>query len=410
MKVVLKYLFFALLIGLDIGCDSESTVKPRDSDFFVKLYGSSGNQFGEEVKSLIDGFIIVGSSDFSGVNSDIFVVRTDLQGNELWSKTFGRNANDKGSAVAEMGTGFVVVGNSENDQGNMDMLVIIIDSDGQELNRTIVGDPSFNDEAADVIITQTGNILIAGASSNTSVLSGRAGGSYDFYFPQLQPDLVPVPNWIGYYGFSGKDKAEAVEQKENGDFIFLGTTDKNEPNNSAKAQSNMIIFQVTEQGLPNTSDVTFGTLQKEAASNVATTSDGGFLLIGSTTSTDNISKVFISRIRQNNSVLGNYTINTSRENTSSNVIGKSICQSQEGGYIVIGDITTLTGTNIYMTRTTNDGAILWERTFGNSGENTAGGILELEDGSFVFTGSINLDNQSKVCLIKTNSSGDLSSL
>lgn len=407
MKTVFKYIIYTLFCAVYTGCDTESNVEPRDAEYFVKYYGNSGNQFGEDVLALIDGYVIVGSSDSSKINSDIFVVRTDLQGNELWSKTFGRSFNDMGTAIAELGTGFVIVGNSSNDAGNTDILVVNISSTGEEVNRAIIGDPSFDEEAADVIVTQAGNILIAGASSNTAVLPGGAGGTYDFYFPQLRPDLTQVPNWTGRYGFSGEDKAEGVEQKANGDFIFLGTTDKNEPDGSNKDQNNMILFQVTEQGLPNTSDVTFGTIGNEEASGVAKTSDQGFLFIGSTTSDEsNSSKVFVSRIRQDNSILGNYIINTAGD-----VKGEAIFESRGGGYIVLGNINTaIGGTNVYMIRTTNEGAILWERTFGFSGDNTAGGVLQLEDGSYLFTGSITLDNQSKVCLIKTNINGDLNPL
>jgi len=405
MTRAVKYILHIALVGIFLGCDTESNIEPRDTNFFVKYYGESGNQFGTEVKALIDGYIIVGSSDSSGVNSDIFVVRTDLQGNELWNNTFGRDANDVGQAIAETATGFVVVGNSENSLGNMDMLVLTIDASGTEMNRRVLGDPSFNDEAVEVIVTQSDNIMIAGASSNTAILPDGAGGTFDFYFPQLQSDLTPVPNWTGRYGFSGEDRAVSVRQKADGDFIFLGTTDKDQPEGSDKAQSNMILFQVTQQGLPNTSDVTFGTSENESASGVANTSDGGFLLVGSSVS-ENTSKIFLSRVRQDNSVVGNYVISTIKGRVS----GESVYESQGGGYIVIGDVSTNTGTNIYMTRTTNEGAVLWERTFGNSGDNKAGGVLQLEDGSYIFTGSITLDNQSKICLIKTNVNGDLQPL
>jgi|GEM_PF-4842901 len=403
MKVAYRYIACILLGGYLLGCDTESNIEPRDDDFFVKYYGSSGNQFGEEVKVLADGYVIIGSSDSSGVNSDIYIVRTDLLGNELWSNTFGREANDFGKAIAEISTGFVMVGNSENEFGNMDILVITVNGEGQETNRTVLGDPDFNDEAEDIIITQAGNILMAGSSSNVSETVVAGGGTFDFYCPQLLPDLSPVPNWIGRHGFEGEDKAIGVQQKEDdGNFIFLGTTDKNEPEGSDKAQTNMMMIEVSGNDI-GLQDITFGTADQEVASEISTTSDGGFLFIGSTTSSENTSQVFISRVRQDISVLGGF-IKINRDN----VKGKSIYESQGGGSIVVGDIDTPTGTDIYMTRISNNGEIIWERTFGNSGDNTAGDIIQLEDGSFIFTGTVTLDNQSKICLIKTNSNGDLS--
>jgi hypothetical protein len=404
MKIAYRYIACILLAGCFNGCDTTGNIVPRDADFFVKYYGSSGNQHGEEMKVLADGYIIIGSSDSSGVNSDIYVVRTDLLGNELWRNNFGRDSNDSGKAIAETANGFVIVGNSQNDLGNTDILVITVNNEGLETNRTVLGDPSFNDEAEDVIITQDGNILIAGSSSNVQETVVAGGGTFDFYCPQLQLDLSPIPNWVGRHGFEGEDKAVSVQQKENGNFLFLGTTDKNEPDGSEKAQTNMIMIEVSGNDI-GLQDITFGTGDQEEASDISSTSDGGYLIVGSSSSSDNFSQAFISRIRQDNSVLGSF-IKINRDN----VTGKSIHESQGGGSIVVGNITTTTGSDIYMSRISNNGEIFWERTFGNSGDNTAGDIVQLEDGSFVFTGTVTLDNQSKICLIKTNSNGDLSPL
>lgn len=408
MKGLIKYLFFSFLLGTYVGCDTDSNVAPRDTNFFIKYYGGSGNQFGKEVLPLTDGFILLGTTRADNSNSDILVIKTDLQGNEIWSSTFTEDqvdADDIAMAIVELGSGFIVVGNSVNSNGNIDILVLNISATGEELNQVTVGDSSYNDEAADVIITQAGNIMIAGASSNTSIIPNGAGGTYDFYFPQLLPDLTLIPTWTGRYGFSGEDKAIGVRQKANSDFVFLGSTDKEEQNGSEKELDNMIMFQVTDQGLPNIADVTFGTAKKEIANDVTATTDGGFLFVGSSTDAANSSNIYLSRIRQDNSVLGSYEMISDDD-----IKGKSAFEAQGGGYIVMGDLATNTGSNIYMTRTTNSGAVLWERTFGIDGVNTAEAVLQLADGSYVFIGSIYLDNQSKMCLIKTNENGDLAPL
>ncbi len=408
MKEIIKPIFFILILGFHLGCDTSTSVLPRDADFFIKYFGGSGDQFGKEVLSLSDGFVLLGSTNIENGNSDILVVKTDLQGNEIWSSTFTGDqvdADDIGMAIVELGAGFVVVGNSENINGNTDIIVLHIGATGEELNRVIIGDPSFNDEAADVIITQAGNIMIAGSSTDVSKTVVSGGGTYDFYCPQLQPDFTLVPNWLGRYGFSGEDKAQSVQQNSEGNFVFLGTTNKSEPGESGKEQTNFLAIEVSQNDIAVDQGDSFGTAKREMASNIATTSDGGFLFVGSSTNDANSSNIFLTRVRQDNSLLGNYEILS-----QSDIKGKSVFESQRGGYIVLGDIATNTGTNIYMARTSNNGAILWERTFGIDGSNTAGSIIQLEDESYVFIGSINLDNQSKMCLIKTNENGDLTPL
>ena len=168
-------------------------------------------------------------------------------------------------------------------QGNTDIIVYNISALGEKIDSVIVGDPSFNDEAVRCHCYSSWKyfewqerpvILECFQEEQEEILT-----SISLNYSQT---LVPFPNWTGRYGFSGVDKAESVTQKANGDFVFLGSTDKEEPDGSEKSQSNMIVFQVTEQGLPNTSDITFGTAEQEFASSLASTSDNGLLLVGST--------------------------------------------------------------------------------------------------------------------------------
>ena len=86
------------------------------------------------------------------------------------------------------------------------------------------------------------------------------------------------------------------------------------------------------------------------------------------------------------------------------------------GYLIIGTETlSPDDSNIYLTLIdknprvgTQDAIQSWERTFGGVNlDSGASGLTVLADGSIVFTGTIELGNQSKVALIKTNKNGDL---
>jgi hypothetical protein len=406
MNSLKKYLFGLLFFSVLVSCDTESNVDPIDSQYFVKYYGSSGDQSGNKLKQLEDGFIMIGTSSPRDVNnSEILVVKTDLNGNEQWKNTYGRDFNDTGVDIEEVATGFVIAGNSINELDSTDILVINISDLGEEQSRAVIGGVSHNDEVSDILITQEGNIMIAGATSNTSEDEGWFGGNYDFYFPQLRADLSIVSNWVGHAGFEQTDRLVKTFQKPNGDFVFYGISDKDVDDGSVLSQNNITILQYSNQGEPNTDDRTFGTLGNEAASDLFSTSDKGLLLVGSTTTVQGTTNVSITRLREDYSVIGEYSVSATND-----LRGVSILESQGGGFVVTGNIDTATGTNIYVARTTNSGAILWERKFGSAGDNTAGDILQLEDESYVFTGTIDLDNQTKMCLIKINENGDLTTL
>ncbi len=89
----------------------------------------------KSVKQLDDGgYIVVGYSSNS-ITSDIFVVRVDEEGNEIWTNTYGGSASDFASDVeiTEDG-GFIISGYTTSyEQGWYDALIIRVDSDGSVL-------------------------------------------------------------------------------------------------------------------------------------------------------------------------------------------------------------------------------------------------------------------------------------
>ena len=100
-------------------CDKEIFSPVNQELAFIKYYGHVAGQSGKDVARTDDGgYIVVGStnsySEYS--ESDIFVVKTDSLGNEMWSRSLGRSdADGSGSLVGsyvrydEEGVGVVVL-------------------------------------------------------------------------------------------------------------------------------------------------------------------------------------------------------------------------------------------------------------------------------------------------------------
>jgi hypothetical protein len=62
----------------------------------------------------------------------------------------------------------------------------------------------------------------------------------------------------------------------------------------------------------------------------------------------------------------------------------------------------------------SEGEEVWRKTFGSNDDDIGAKVIQLEDDSFVLTGTIgfeiNPDSQSKMCLMKVNSDGELVSM
>jgi len=106
------------------------------------------------------GFILAGNTAGRGEGSDLFLVRTDGNGSLLWEKTFGGQQDDVGMSVLQSRDGgFIVAGRTASfGQGGDDMWLLRTDSEGVELwNATFGG--REDDAAFQVVETEDGYAL-----------------------------------------------------------------------------------------------------------------------------------------------------------------------------------------------------------------------------------------------------------
>lgn len=82
----------AIVIGFS-SCQKDTISPPNQSTAFVKYYGHVASQVAADLLRTSDGgYILLGGTNSytSGDEKDIFVVKTDSLGNEMWSSSFGK--------------------------------------------------------------------------------------------------------------------------------------------------------------------------------------------------------------------------------------------------------------------------------------------------------------------------------
>ncbi|MDQ0478297.1 T9SS C-terminal target domain-containing protein, partial [Chryseobacterium sp. MDT2-18] len=131
------------------------------------------------------GFLLAGTS-FSSQSgdkkennvggSDIWLVRLDENGEELWQKTLGTKSNDEASSVVQsLDEGFFVAGNINSNKqlfGSKDVFVSKLDKGGKLINTTILGGKGL-DEVQEMIPAKDGGavVLIYSTSGKTENIS-----------------------------------------------------------------------------------------------------------------------------------------------------------------------------------------------------------------------------------------------
>ncbi|HEC88970.1 MAG TPA: hypothetical protein ENI44_00100, partial [Thermoplasmatales archaeon] len=137
------------------------------SEEWNKTYGGKKDDYGGMVKQTTGGgYIIVGYTRSNSGNKDIWLIKTDNAGNMIWNKTFGGKYDDTATSLDITNDGgYIIAGATlsySQDVGRyLDGWVIKTDKDGNELWSKTFGYP-YHDLFDSVEQTNDGGYILAG--------------------------------------------------------------------------------------------------------------------------------------------------------------------------------------------------------------------------------------------------------
>lgn len=140
---------------------------------WTQTFGGTGNEMGMSVVETEDSsFAITGYTESFGIGRlDVYFVLTDALGNMKWTKTFGGVYDDFGNSIRETaGGGFVIAGYSNSFDNNKGMEVFLVRTDehGEELWAKTLGQK--NDEFGNSVIQSAdGGFVVTGNSISTQI-------------------------------------------------------------------------------------------------------------------------------------------------------------------------------------------------------------------------------------------------
>lgn len=182
-----------------------------------KTFGGFGNDVGKAVVQLPDsGYVVTGfTNSFGAGGYDVYLVRTDKNGNLIWQKTFGGTDWDFGADLVLTPDGDIaVVGNTSSfGNGKKDGLFLKFDYSGNIITQKYIGGVE-NEELRSII--KTNDLFLAAVGYTES--KGEING--DCYF--LKFDLNGDTIFTKTFGASGKDFANDIIQKSNDDYFICG--------------------------------------------------------------------------------------------------------------------------------------------------------------------------------------------
>jgi hypothetical protein len=358
---------------------------------FAKTYGGTGDDRASYVLQTSDGgYIVVGDTGSLGADSvDIFLVKTDANGNIQWAKTYGGIVDEYAYSVQQTSDGGYIVAGYTNSfgAGYTDIILIKTDANGNVQWAKTYGGTGW-DWAESVQQTSDGGYIVAGGTS-----SFGAGGVF-----LIKTDANGNVIWAKTYGGAG---ASSVQQTSDGGYILAGETG---------SWPNYDIFLIKTDANGNIIWAkTYGGTDRDWAYSVQQTSDSGYIVAGTTLSFGaGWHDFLLIKTDANGNLQWAKTYGGTYYEFAS-----SVQQTSDGGYIVAGWTNTFGagGSDAFLIKTDANGNVIWAKTYGGTNSEGASSVRQTSDGGYIVAGDTRSFGAggSDIFLIKTDANGNIGS-
>ncbi|MES2619665.1 MAG: T9SS type A sorting domain-containing protein [Bacteroidota bacterium] len=402
-----------------------------------KTYGGDNYEFNAYVIHTADGGLMAASSTFSGISGDVtepgrgaedyWMLKMDASGNKQWDKRFGADNYDRLLAIRQTADqGFILGGESNSVQNGdrsqpnwdpgayptQDYWIVKTDSAGNKQWDKRYGG-TFYDLFSDLIITADGGYLLAGYSisdSSGDKTQNKRGG-YDCWLVKI--DAQGVKQWDKRYGTFGHDQWPLVRQTADGGYMVGMSIGGSGGDVTLPGywSSDYWIMKTDGQGNKQW-EKRYGTNASDWLGALTPTTDGGYMLLGSTSAgitgdkseanhdpADTTNDIWIIKL----DTAGNKQWDKSFGGIDDDFIGNnsSIYQTTDGGYFFIGHSYSPAGgdksennlgwVQIWMIKLNAAGNKQWDKTVLAPGITNFGYSFAVQNGCYTVASSISAD-------------------
>jgi hypothetical protein len=364
----------------------------------VNTFGGIDRDDGCSIQQTNDnGFIICGHKNvlrslYSDYESDMWLIKTDSMGNKEWERTFGEYGGDFALSLKQtLDNGYIIVGVTEfYGAGKGDVWLVKTDSKGNEVWNKTFGGPEV-DSGNFIQKTSDDGFIITGFTYS------YGNGGPDFWL--IKTDKYGNELWNRTYGGNDTDYGFFVQQTSDGGYIVIGSTWS-----YGSGREDLWLIKTDSSGNEKWNK-TYGGYHDDGGSCVQQTSDDCYILTGGTRSYDN-SDLDLWLLKIDNS--GNELWNKTHGGPELDW-GGSVQETSDGGFIVGGETRSYNPGGAWIIKTDSSGNEQWNKTYLKYFK-SCNSIFQTEDRGYVLTGMFwawDDKNLSDTYLIKTDEFGNI---
>ncbi|MFB0509388.1 MAG: T9SS type A sorting domain-containing protein [bacterium] len=385
---------------------------------FQRIYGDSGPDLGYSVQQTRGGgYIIAGETWPLGEElQDVYLIKTDSLGNPQWQRTYGGSSYDLGRSVQQtFDGGYIITGGTESfGAGGTDVYLIKTDANGDTVwTRTYGG--SYGDWGLSVVQTPDSGYILTG------VTMSFGAGDWDVYL--IKTDKNGEMVWAKTFGWENMDCGNSIALTPDGGYIIGGVT-YSTPN----GEGDIYIIKTKANGDTIWTKTYGGDAYEWGAPIAVTNDGGyivtGERLISRNCGSLRIKpKTFsftgqlIACSQQENRDVWILKLNATGDTIWTKTYGGLDCDcglsiqpTQDNGYIIAGHTTLLgTGEDVWLIKTDSQGDTVWTKIYGGAYRDEGWAVRQTLDGGYIIAGGTDsfgtgLDD---VYLIKTDANGNV---
>jgi hypothetical protein len=351
-------------------------VKTNERGFveWIKTYGGRGWDKAYSVVATSDGgYALAGYTESFGAGGvDFWLVKTDSSGKMEWDKTYGGAGWEMAySLIATSDGGYALAGYTESfGAGGQDFWLVKTDGSGNvEWNQTYGG--TGNDGASSLVATSDGGYAIAGSTRSFG------NGYSDFWL--VKTDASGKMEWNQTYGGSGIDYAKSVIATSDGGYALAGYT-----RSFGDIEGDFLLVKTDASGKMEWTQA-YGGANLDCAYTLVETSDGGYALAGVTASFSHVREQFWL---VKTDAYGNVEWNKTYGGPEIDIAWALVATS-DGGYALVGETSSYGAgkRDFYLVKTDESGNVEWTQTYGGTEPDRAHALVETSDGGYAMAGS-----------------------
>ncbi len=301
-----------IVAGFSKSNDGDVSGNHGNEDYWIVKLNSTGNiqwqkslggNNDDEANSIVQtsdgGYIVAGASKSNDGNvsgnhggSDYWIVKLDSAGNIQWQMSHGGSNDDEAYSIVQTSDGgYIVAGASKSNNndvsgnhGDYDYWIVKLDASGNiQWQKSYGGD--FEDKAYSIVQTLDGRYVVAGASMSLGGDVIENHGASDYWIVKL--DSSGNIQWQKSLGGNAADEAHSIIQTSDGGYAVAGISSSNDGDvsghNGNTTYSDYWIVKLDTSGNLQWEN-SFGGSEEDEAYSIVQTSDGGYIVAGSSQS------------------------------------------------------------------------------------------------------------------------------